>query len=484
MNKRKRIVSFVFFLVIGLAAVMKMPQLVSAAEASSAVVETLAVTDVSATEPGKQPTGAGPEGEPSQGAGEEEKAPSDQTSPKVPEKVKEICLCALGTERVKLTWEKAEGATHYWVYRRKKGSSTYRRVGVVTKGAFTDKGLSFGSTYQYRIVPVARASGVTTEGKPTSVTYRNIKVVATDHQKYSYTEMKADIELLAENYHGLVNYEAIGKTADGRNIYDVILGNPEAKKTLLVVSTLHAREYMASLVCMNQIEYCLQNYGKKIDGKRVKDTLDKIAIHYIPMANPDGVTLSQYGVSKIHSAPLKKLIRKIGRGRTTRWKANARGVDLNRNYPVGFYGTQERASEGSQGPSAASEKETKAILGLLKKLNKDHQLKGVVNYHAMGSIIYGSCKAGAAYAKDTARMYQVAKCTTGYRKAYETSSPKKDSGKKRSDGSFRSYVMNKLSLPSITLEVGRTSCPGPIREFPSIWSRNKNVVLREARLFA
>ena len=37
-----------------------------------------------------------------------------------------------------------------------------------------------------------------------------------------------------------------------------------------------------------QMEYYLQNYNKEIDGKKEKDILEKIAIHYIPMANPDG----------------------------------------------------------------------------------------------------------------------------------------------------------------------------------------------------
>lgn len=399
--------------------------------------------------------------------------------PKMPQKVSEIHLCAQGKTKVKLQWQGSEGATHYKVHRRKKGSSAYRYITTVKTGVFTDRGLSYGTSYQYRITPLAKSSAGTAEGKATTVTFKNVKAVSTNHQKYTYEEMKADIELLAKNYYGLVQYEVIGKSTDGRNLYDVILGNPKAKKTLLVVSTLHAREYMASLVCMNQIEYYLQNYQKKIGGKTVKETLDKVAVHYIPMANPDGVTLSQFGIQKIQSASLQKQLRKIGNGDTTRWKANARGVDLNNNFPFNFKKCSQRRSAGCAGPSAASERETKAIVNLVKQLKRSRNLKGIVNYHAMGSIIYGDYRTGASCARDTARMYNTAKRLTGYRKAYDEPYSSKGPG-----GSFRSYVMYKLYIPSITIEVGKKSCPGPISEFPSIWSKNKDVVLQEARLFA
>jgi g-D-glutamyl-meso-diaminopimelate peptidase len=43
--------------------------------------------------------------------------------------------------------------------------------------------------------------------------------------------------------------------------------------------------------------------------------------------------------------------------------------------------------------------------------------------------------------------------------------------------------MYKLGVPSVTLEVGSKAAPGPISEFKKIWSKNKNVVIREAMLF-
>ena len=51
---------------------------------------------------------------------------------------------------------------------------------------------------------------------------------------------------------------------------------------------------------------------------------------YIPLH------LRQSGFSGIKSAVLRKKLAKISDGDSVRWKANARGVDLNHNYPYKF----------------------------------------------------------------------------------------------------------------------------------------------------
>ncbi|MDE6853208.1 MAG: hypothetical protein K2J67_12130, partial [Lachnospiraceae bacterium] len=306
----------------------------------------------------------------------------------------------------------------------------------------------------------------------------NHKIVATNHQKYTYAEMAGDIIRLSRKYPGIVHYNVIGKSEDGRNLYEVTVGNRRASRSILVVSTLHAREYMASLLCMNQIEYYARNYREEIDSRKVSDVLNRVCIHYIPMANPDGVTISQQGISQIRSKKLRKKLKKISKGvNTALWKANARGVDLNNNFPYEFQVRGEAGSQGYSGIRAANSKEAGAIVRRVKAL-KGSNLKAVVNYHAMGSVIYGSSKlaGSASAAAGTDRMYQTAREVTGY-------SGIGGDGSSGSSGSFREYVMCDLKLPSITLEIGRHTCPGPISEFPRIWRENANLVLREAALF-
>ncbi len=234
---------------------------------------------------------------------------------------------------------------------------------------------------------------------------------------------------------------------------------------------------MASLVCMSQIEYYLQSSQEKIAGQPVEKVLNQIAVHYVPMANPDGVTISQSGFSGIKSAVLRKKLAKISDGDSVRWKANARGVDLNHNYPYKFKKSGKAGREGYSGKSASSEAETKAVISLIQTL-KQRQLKGVINYHATGSIVFGGCTKKGKVKEDTQRMYDLARAVTGYADsaAYE----KEHSG---GVGSLREYIVYKQKIPSITLEVGWAACPGPISEFPAIWGRNRTLVLEEAMLF-
>lgn len=120
--------------------------------------------------------------------------------------------------------------------------------------------------------------------------------------------------------------------------------------------------------------------------------------------------------------------------------------------------------------------ETKAIISLIAKIKKASKLKGVVNYHAMGSIAFGSCSQRGNIKKMTSAMYRRAVALTGYGSSagYRTGQP--------SVGSFRDYVMRKKKVPSITLEIGLRGCPLPSSQFPSIWRKNYRVVLEEAKL--
>src|SRR5699024_11492483 len=76
----------------------------------------------------------------------------------------------------------------------------------------------------------------------------------------------------------------------------------------------------------------------------------------------------------------------------------------------------------------------------------------------------------------TTRMYRTAQSLTGYRLMPTQSISS-------AAGCSREYFLYKRKIPCITLEVGRGACPLSSSEFPSIWRKNKDVVIREAMLF-
>lgn len=381
----------------------------------------------------------------------------------------------VASRKVNISWTRGKCTKNFIVYK-KAGNGKFKRVGTSKKAKYKDESVAIGKKYVYKILPVYNNEKVKIYG---SYTYLRVFIkdeVNTNLQNYSYKELCSDIEALKGLYGNHFHYNIIGQSADGRNIYDIVIGNQYAGKSILVVAQLHAREYMTSQLCMKQIEYYLQNYNEELDGVKVSDVLSKVAIHYVPMANPDGAAISQFGFKAINNKLLrKKLLKMPGASDPSLWKANARGVDLNKNYPYAYIAKQgEPGSQGYTGSKKCSEPETQAIVALINRLKENTTVKGQINYHATGSIVFGDYE--GPLKEIITEMYTLACNITGYTSAAGYN------GDSKSVGNLREYVMYKRNLPSITLEIGKTACPLPKEEFKDIWKRNKNLVLRETEM--
>ncbi|MGN1105629.1 MAG: M14 family zinc carboxypeptidase, partial [Huintestinicola sp.] len=170
------------------------------------------------------------------------------------------------------------------------------------------------------------------------------KIVDNTDTKYSYEDMREDIDKLIVTYPGLVRAEVIGTTADKRKIYDIIIGNEKADKQIVIQAGCHGREYMTCLLVMDMAEYYLQGYNTKAyKGDLFSDYFEDFQVHIVPMLNPDGVTISQYGAKGLKNPQLRKNVAVMYKNAVTykytsysearyyeRWKANAHGVDINR----------------------------------------------------------------------------------------------------------------------------------------------------------
>ena len=139
-------------------------------------------------------------------------------------------------------------------------------------------------------------------------------------------------------------------------------------------------------------------------------------------------------------------------GSSSRWKANARGVDLNRNWNVAFKTSGRKGSSGYCGPKAESESETRALVNWSNRIQKQGKIVGIVSYHSTGSIIYGksTSRAPKAVRNATTRMYQTAKSLTGYQLVQHESYA-------LPHGYSRTYYLYKKKIPFITVEVGRVA---------------------------
>ena len=353
-------------------------------------------------------------------------------------------------------------------------SSSYPEVPGASIDAYAY--MSTGGTAQGAMT----IDGTVPEGCIDSVLMDVEDPIVQNEEVYTYDIMVEDINALSKAYSKRLKVRTIGKSADGRDLYELIIGNEGAATHVLIDAAIHGREYITSNLCMRQVEYLLHFYDEgSYDGKPLKPWFDNVCLHVVPMVDPDGVSISQFGLSGIRSSELQATIQKAyqddtAQGYTSydfdtylrRWKANARGVNLNQNFDAMFDqapGTSTLPSaEDYRGAYAASEPETKA----LTELYDSRVWRAVVNYHAQGRIIYWDIENNKMreHSRDLSNNLML---LTGYQKAIAGGG-----------GGFKEYVqLCSRPAASVTIEVGLGTCPLPGSQMESIWAQNKFVPL-------
>ena len=316
-----------------------------------------------------------------------------------------------------------------------------------------------------------------------------VPIVQVSNLKYSYDQMQQDLAALQERYPGQMVVDSLGTTADGRDITEVILGDVDAEHHILIQATMHAREYMNTVLAMNQIEDYLSGLENRSYADQTwKEIFENVCLHVIPMVNPDGVTISQDGVDGISDDNLKSRLEECyqtdlanGKGSSDitqyfrTWKANAEGVDLNRNFDAGwdtYIGASGPSTECYKGTAPASEPESQAVLSVAQ----NYDLDCCIAYHSYGNLIYWNYGSqGTVLDADQ----ELAQCVSGVT-GYEMHSTVQDSTDAAGCSDY--FVLN-LGIPAVTIENGGSECPMPIEEYQPMYQRNQDLWAAVACLY-
>ena len=89
-----------------------------------------------------------------------------------------------------------------------------------------------------------RICGTGLEGYADMRYLKRLDAIVYDCDIYTYEEMQEDIAQMQARYPGLFHAGVTGQSADGRNLYELILGNSSAPKSILIHAGIHAREYI------------------------------------------------------------------------------------------------------------------------------------------------------------------------------------------------------------------------------------------------
>ena len=196
-------------------------------------------------------------------------------------------------------------------------------------------------------------------------------------QYKSYDETIAFLKECVKNYPNLITVQSIGKTWEDRDIVLATLTldveNADLKPALLYTGTIHAREWIGNELGVAFIEYILKNYQT---NPKIKAALTKNTLYMVPCLNPDG-----FEYSRTHFSFWRKNRRNN--------KDGTYGVDLNRNFSVGFTKIKDTSSNVYGGPEPFSEPETRAIKTFV---DAHPNITMALDYHSQGNVFFPAHK--------------------------------------------------------------------------------------------
>jgi g-D-glutamyl-meso-diaminopimelate peptidase len=293
------------------------------------------------------------------------------------------------------------------------------------------------------------------------------------NQTYTYEMMTNDIKTLAQKYPGLVQYRSLGKTPYGRDIWAVKLGRGDA--TVLYNASHHAREWITTNIVMEMIDQYSEKYilNGTMDGYNVAHVLNNTSIWFVPMTNPDGVTLQQKGLAAFPPSSHANLIKMNGGSKDfKRWKSNAQGIDLNRQYPARWEEINNNAKapyyKDYKGKAPLTTAEAKAVSALTYLAAPE-----ITNsYHTAGRILYYHFNYGSGVYEGDKTLGSSLAAMTGYRLIPPDT-------QLSSGGGYKDWFIQTFKRPGFTFELapyaGETN--PSISIFPEEWARNKKAGL-------
>jgi len=269
-------------------------------------------------------------------------------------------------------------------------------------------------------------------------------------KNYRYQDLKKDLHRIEENFSNQVELITIGSSVEGRQLYALRVGSGDKK--VIIHGAHHAREWMTSRLIVDFINHLLTDLSWPWLSLR-EDWLTEVTIWFIPMINPDGVTLVQDGAD-LFSNRLELIDWNNGSTDFTGWKANSRGVDLNRQYPTGWDSIQNdpgvQSASNYKGQKPLTEPEVQALYQFVNQ----HAFDCALAYHSSGEEIFWRYNLSDEQAKPYRELAENLAEVTRYQLIEPEGTP--------SGGGFTDWFLTEFEKPSFTIEIAPSIGPRPV----------------------
>ena len=192
-------------------------------------------------------------------------------------------------------------------------------------------------------------------------------------QYISYQECVDFFREAEKSHPDLFRVTTIGKTWEERDMIVVTVSkdmeNADTNPALFYTGSIHAREWVGIELAVGYGRHLLEH----IDfDPQLNQMLERSTFYIVPCANPDG-----FEYSRNHFSFWRKNRRQNADG--------SFGVDLNRNFSIGYAPSKNTSSNVYSGPQPFSEPETAALRDFVVA---HPNISIALDYHSQGNVFF------------------------------------------------------------------------------------------------
>lgn len=282
-------------------------------------------------------------------------------------------------------------------------------------------------------------------------------------KSYSFKTLQDDLKQLKEVYP-FIKINEIGYSVAGKPLYEIRIGTGE--KQVHYNASFHANEWITTPVLMSLINAYLLSMtnAKPLRGMETLPFYSRVELSIVPMVNPDGVDLVLGGPPEAYKEEILAINEQ--KDDFSLWKANIRGVDLNKQYPANWEYEKERkpdvpSSRDFPGYEPLSEPEATAMANLVE--NNNFSL--LLAFHTQGEEFYWGFE--GLEPPDSKVIADEFERVSGYRSVQYVDS----------FAGFRDWFIQEYRRPGFTMELGKGVNPLPLSQYEDMYEEMLGVFL-------
>ncbi len=259
-------------------------------------------------------------------------------------------------------------------------------------------------------------------------------------QIFSYKTALESVSDLKRRF-AFADFTALGRTWCSRAVLGMSLGT--GSEAVLFAGGINGQDVLSAEILFKFFERLCRAYQNdlKISAIKTRNALRERKIIVVPLINPDGAEIARRGAEG--AGCYRGLVSRAASGDYSQWCANARGVDISKNFDYSFQrvnGNTYPSPRGYKGPSPESEPETKAVADLCANENFKH----IILISQSGEKIYYNQNEKSS---DTAMMAQILKSVCNYGLSKKTEEQK--------TGGMCEWFTKEYKKPSFEIAVGK-----------------------------